>query len=83
MGVQSVLLEGGSRLAGEALRLGLIDKFFLFYAPKIVGGEAQGLFAGKFTGRMADAVRLRDLKVRRFDEDIMIEGYPEGQCLPA
>ena len=83
MGVQSVLLEGGSRLAGEALRLGLVDKFLLFYAPKIVGGEGPGLFAGKCAGRMADAVRLRDVKVRRFDEDIMIEGYPEGQCLPA
>ena len=83
MGVQSVLLEGGSRLAGEALRLGLIDKFLLFYAPKIVGGEAPGLFAGRSAGRMAEAVRLMDLKVRRFDEDIMIEGYPEEQCLPA
>lgn len=82
-GIQSVLLEGGSTLAGEALRLRLIDKFLLFYAPKIIGGEAPGLFAGKGSGRMADAVRLKDLKMRRFGEDVMIEGYPEGECLPA
>jgi diaminohydroxyphosphoribosylaminopyrimidine deaminase/5-amino-6-(5-phosphoribosylamino)uracil reductase len=83
MGVQSVLLEGGGTLAGEALRNGLIDKFFLFYAPKIVGGEGRGLFAGKGAGLMADAVQLRDPRVRRFGAYIMIEGYPEGQCLPA
>ncbi len=83
MGVQSVLLEGGSRLAAEALRLGLIDKFLLFYAPTLVGGEGAGLFAGEGVEKMADAVRLRDVKVRRFGADIMIEGYPEVQCLPA
>ncbi|MGA2152287.1 MAG: bifunctional diaminohydroxyphosphoribosylaminopyrimidine deaminase/5-amino-6-(5-phosphoribosylamino)uracil reductase RibD, partial [Geobacteraceae bacterium] len=38
MTVQSLLLEGGSTLAGEALRLGLIDKVMLFFAPKLVGG---------------------------------------------
>ena len=83
MGVQSVLLEGGSRLAGEALRLGLIDKFLFFYAPKVIGGDGVGLFAGKGAATMADAVALRDIKVRRFGTDIMIEGYPEGRCLPA
>lgn len=83
MGIQSVLLEGGSRLAGEALRLGLIDKFLLFYAPKIVGGEGPGLFAGRGVLKMADAVQLRGLKIRRFGADILIEGYPEGRCLPA
>ncbi|HEY6871585.1 MAG TPA: bifunctional diaminohydroxyphosphoribosylaminopyrimidine deaminase/5-amino-6-(5-phosphoribosylamino)uracil reductase RibD [Geobacteraceae bacterium] len=83
MGVQSVLLEGGGKLAGEALRHGLIDKFLLFYAPKLIGGEGMGLFAGKGAGMMADAVRLGDLNVRRIGEDIMIEGYPEKQCLPA
>ncbi|MCM2357281.1 MAG: bifunctional diaminohydroxyphosphoribosylaminopyrimidine deaminase/5-amino-6-(5-phosphoribosylamino)uracil reductase RibD [Geobacteraceae bacterium] len=83
MGIQSVLLEGGSRLAGEALRLGLIDKYLLFYAPKIVGGEGPGLFAGRGALKMADAVQLRGLKIRRFGADILIEGYPEGRCLPA
>jgi diaminohydroxyphosphoribosylaminopyrimidine deaminase/5-amino-6-(5-phosphoribosylamino)uracil reductase len=81
MDVQSVLLEGGSTLAGEALRLGLIDKVMLFYAPKLVGGEGPGLFAGKGVARMNDAFRLRDVKMTRFAEDIMIQGYPEPVCL--
>jgi len=82
-GIQSVLLEGGATLAGEALRLGLIDKFLLFYAPKLLGGDGPGLFAGEGANLMADAARLRDLKLRRFGTDILLEGYPEVRCLPA
>jgi diaminohydroxyphosphoribosylaminopyrimidine deaminase/5-amino-6-(5-phosphoribosylamino)uracil reductase len=77
MGVQSVLLEGGHTLAGEFLRSGLIDKFFFFYAPKILGGAGPGLFAGDGAGKMMDAIKLRNLKIRRFGEDLLIEGYPE------
>jgi diaminohydroxyphosphoribosylaminopyrimidine deaminase/5-amino-6-(5-phosphoribosylamino)uracil reductase len=77
MGVQSLLLEGGSRLAGDFLRAGLIDKFLLFYAPRIVGGDAPGLFAGASPDRMADVLKLKDLRIRRFGADLMIEGYPE------
>ncbi len=80
MNVQSVLLEGGSTLAGEALRLGLIDKAMLFYAPKLVGGDGPGLFAGEGVARMEDAIRLRDVMLTRFAEDILIQGYPEPLC---
>jgi diaminohydroxyphosphoribosylaminopyrimidine deaminase / 5-amino-6-(5-phosphoribosylamino)uracil reductase len=81
MNVQSVLLEGGSALAGEALRLGLIDKLLLFFAPKLVGGEAPGLFAGQGVGRMADAIRLKNITYTRFAEDMLLQGYPEPVCL--
>ena len=82
MNIQSLLLEGGSTLAGEALRIGLIDKAVLFFAPKLVGGEGPGLFAGMGIERMEDAFRLKDVKYRRFNGDFMIQGYPERQCLP-
>ena len=83
MGVQSVLLEGGNTLAGEALRRGLVDKFLFFYAPKMVGGEAPGLFSGDGPAKMADAGRLGNLKIRRFGQDLLVEAYPEVSCLPA
>jgi diaminohydroxyphosphoribosylaminopyrimidine deaminase/5-amino-6-(5-phosphoribosylamino)uracil reductase len=83
MNIQSLLLEGGSTLAGEALRQDLIDKVMLFYAPKLVGGDGPGLFAGMGAERMEDAIRLTRVRIRRFAEDIMIEGYPESSCSPA
>lgn len=82
-GVQAVLIEGGSELAGEALRAGVIDKFLFFYAPKLLGGkEGYGLFGGPSVGRMTEAFRLRTDTVRRFGGDIMVEAYPEEACLP-
>lgn len=82
MGVQSVLLEGGAELAGAALRLGIIDKVLLFYAPKLVGGDGPGLFAGQGVARMVDALLLKDLQVKRLGADILLEGYLESPCLP-
>jgi diaminohydroxyphosphoribosylaminopyrimidine deaminase/5-amino-6-(5-phosphoribosylamino)uracil reductase len=80
MHLQSVLLEGGSTLAGEALRQRLIDKVMLFYSPKLVGGDGPGLFAGRGVARMEDAIRLRDITYTRFGEDMLIQGYPETAC---
>jgi diaminohydroxyphosphoribosylaminopyrimidine deaminase / 5-amino-6-(5-phosphoribosylamino)uracil reductase len=80
MGVQSLLLEGGSTLAGEALRLGMIDKAILFYAPKLVGGDGPGPFSGSGVERMEDAIRLKKITLARFGEDILIQGYPEISC---
>jgi diaminohydroxyphosphoribosylaminopyrimidine deaminase/5-amino-6-(5-phosphoribosylamino)uracil reductase len=79
-GVQSVLLEGGHTLAGEAVRSGLVDKFLLFYAPKLMAGEGMGLFFGNGAERMADALPLSGIEVKRFDDDIMVTAYPEKPC---
>jgi diaminohydroxyphosphoribosylaminopyrimidine deaminase/5-amino-6-(5-phosphoribosylamino)uracil reductase len=75
-GVQSILLEGGSHLAGAALRAGLIDKCMIFMAPKLVGGAGMGLFAGEGVNLMGDAIRLEGMTVKRVGVDLLIEGTP-------
>lgn len=80
-GIQSILLEGGETLAGEMLRQGLIDRFLFFVAPKLVGGEGKGIFAGSGAGLMQDAVPLRIDRVSRIGADILLEAYPEAACL--
>jgi len=77
-GVQSILLEGGRELVGAAVRKGLVDKYLLFYAPKIIaGGDGYGLCSGPGIERMGDALRLKATSVRRFAEDFLVIGYPE------
>jgi len=73
-GVQSVLLEGGSQLAGAALRAGLIDRCQIYLAPKLVGGAAPGIFAGEGVPLMGDAIRLAEVTVRRVGHDLLVEG---------
>jgi len=82
--LRSVLIEGGGSLAASALRAGLVDKVIWFIAAVMVGGRrAPTGVEGDGVARMADALPLEDVKVRRFGRDIMIEGYLRGRCLPA
>jgi diaminohydroxyphosphoribosylaminopyrimidine deaminase / 5-amino-6-(5-phosphoribosylamino)uracil reductase len=76
MGIQSILLEGGSHLAGAALRAGLIDRLMIFIAPKLVAGVGMGLFAGQGVALMGDALRLEDVTVRRVGADILVQARP-------
>jgi diaminohydroxyphosphoribosylaminopyrimidine deaminase/5-amino-6-(5-phosphoribosylamino)uracil reductase len=77
MGITSLLIEGGGGIIGSAFAAGVADKVNFFFAPRILGGD-DGIPVCRGTGpaRMADAVRLGDISVRRFGEDVMIEGYP-------
>jgi diaminohydroxyphosphoribosylaminopyrimidine deaminase/5-amino-6-(5-phosphoribosylamino)uracil reductase len=76
LGVQSILLEGGSHLAGAALRAGLIDRCMIFLAPKLVGGGGMGLFAGEGVSTMGDAIRLEGMTVKRIGADLLVQGTP-------
>lgn len=74
--IDSVLIEGGSELNYAALEEGIVDKFYGFIAPKIVGGnKAKTPVGGKGKATIKDAIFLKDINVARFGDDIMIEGY--------
>jgi len=75
-GALDVLLEGGSELAASFWEGGLVDNALFFIAPKIVGGRAAPtpLAGTGIATVMADAVCLERLNVRRFGQDIALEG---------
>jgi diaminohydroxyphosphoribosylaminopyrimidine deaminase/5-amino-6-(5-phosphoribosylamino)uracil reductase len=83
LGVQSILLEGGSRLAGDALSRGLIDECVFFYAPKVIGSDGFSPFAITGITDMSQSVAFTDLSVRRIGSDIVVNARPEVPCLPA
>ncbi len=76
LGIKSVLVEGGGTLNGSLFDEGLVDKIMFFISPKIIGGkEAIGSVMGKGIARVERSIRIKNLKLRRFGEDILIEGY--------
>lgn len=81
LGIHSLLLEGGSHLAGEALRHGLIDECVFFYAPKVIGKDGFSPFAITGTTDMARSITFCDLSMRRVGTDIMVRARPESVCL--
>ncbi len=65
--ITSVILEGGSTLNTQALRDDVVDKVSLFYAPKILGGDAMPLI-GNLNGRNTV---LKQAELTRFASDVL------------
>ena len=74
--IDSVLLEGGGTLNSSAIRSGIVNKVMYFIAPKIIGGKnAPTSVEGDGADRMNNALMVRDISVRKFGDDILLEGY--------
>lgn len=67
LGIASILVEGGGRVASSFLKEGLVDKVLFFISPKILGERGMGL--------SLPLVEFRDTSYRRVGEDILFTGY--------
>ena len=75
-GIQSLLIEGGSRMIHSALNAGIVDKVMFFIAPKLLtGDDGHPISRGPGPEKMADALELKNIEIKRFNDDILIEGY--------
>jgi diaminohydroxyphosphoribosylaminopyrimidine deaminase / 5-amino-6-(5-phosphoribosylamino)uracil reductase len=77
--VISVMIEGGSRVNAAALAAGVVDKLFLYYAPKILGEDAIPFTAGegfrRGSGRLKESLQVSQVQLHRFGKDFAVEGY--------
>jgi len=70
--INEVLVEGGEGLNGALLAQKLIDELVVYYAPKIMGSDAKGMFAMPSLSNMNQAISLQILDVRQFGADIRL-----------
>ena len=76
MGFLSVMVEGGAEINASALQEGVVDKLLLFLAPILIGGKSTPTaVGGDGIETLRQATRLRHVRLDRFGEDILIEGY--------
>ncbi|RLC21884.1 MAG: bifunctional diaminohydroxyphosphoribosylaminopyrimidine deaminase/5-amino-6-(5-phosphoribosylamino)uracil reductase RibD [Deltaproteobacteria bacterium] len=76
MSILSLLIEGGSVVAGSALKAGIVNKVQFFLAPKFLGGsDGIPVFQGKGSELIKDAFELKRSNVIQFDNDILVQGY--------
>src|SRR4051812_19809520 len=74
--ITSVMIEGGATVNWAALVASVVDKVFLYYAPKILAGTGSIPFAsGTGFPHMSQAAQVKHLKLHRFGEDFAVEGY--------
>lgn len=74
--ITSLMIEGGATVNWSALAANVVDKVFLYYAPKILAGTGSVPFAaGAGFLHMSQAAQVKNVHLRRFGEDFAVEGY--------
>ncbi|MEK4486226.1 bifunctional diaminohydroxyphosphoribosylaminopyrimidine deaminase/5-amino-6-(5-phosphoribosylamino)uracil reductase RibD [Psychrobacillus sp. FSL H8-0484] len=77
-GITDVLVEGGGAVNASFLRANLIDKYFIYMAPKVLGGSNSVTpFTGKDVDTMDAAMLVSFSEIEKFGEDIRITAYPK------
>lgn len=80
-GIVQLLVEGGPTVAGAFHRLGLVDRYVLYLAPVLLGGD-DGLpvLAGPGVATVADAWRGEIVDVRQLGPDLRVELAPRARA---
>jgi len=80
-GMNEVLVEAGQGLNGALLHAGLIDEFMFYYAPKLMGSTAHGMFAMPEFTTMQQVPDLQVLDVRQVGTDIRVRAKPIARAI--
>jgi diaminohydroxyphosphoribosylaminopyrimidine deaminase/5-amino-6-(5-phosphoribosylamino)uracil reductase len=73
-GVLQVLVEGGATVAGEFHQAGLVDRYVLYLAPVLFGGDdGPGVFRGPGAATIGDVWRGRIVSVAQLGADLRVE----------
>lgn len=76
-GVMSVLVEGGAAVAGAFHRAALVDRYVIYVAPALFGGDdARSLFTGPGAYSIDNVARGRFTDIQRIGDDVRIEMAP-------
>jgi diaminohydroxyphosphoribosylaminopyrimidine deaminase / 5-amino-6-(5-phosphoribosylamino)uracil reductase len=73
-GVLQLMVEGGARVAHAFHAAGLVDRYIVYVAPALFGGDdARGLFAGPGAASIDDVWRGRIVSLRRLGDDLRLD----------
>jgi diaminohydroxyphosphoribosylaminopyrimidine deaminase / 5-amino-6-(5-phosphoribosylamino)uracil reductase len=76
-GLCSIMLEAGAALATAFISEGLVDKYVIFIAPKLIGGDtAPSLMGGPGIDDINQAIKLKFAEYKQVGEDLYVEAYP-------
>jgi diaminohydroxyphosphoribosylaminopyrimidine deaminase/5-amino-6-(5-phosphoribosylamino)uracil reductase len=76
-GVLQLLVEGGASVAHRFHTEGLVDRYVVYLAPALLGGDdGVSMFAGPGAATMADVWRGRVADVARLGPDVRIDVVP-------
>jgi diaminohydroxyphosphoribosylaminopyrimidine deaminase/5-amino-6-(5-phosphoribosylamino)uracil reductase len=74
IGITRVLVESGSLLASECMRLNLVDQLVVYRAPIIIGGDGKSSIDSIGVTKLDMAISFKRIKIEQVENDI-IETY--------
>ncbi len=72
--ISSILLEGGRTLNAEMLKNNLVDKFYIFMAPILLGSKGIPAIGDLEIDALKDAIKIKDMKCEKLFDDILVTG---------
>jgi diaminohydroxyphosphoribosylaminopyrimidine deaminase/5-amino-6-(5-phosphoribosylamino)uracil reductase len=79
-GITSILLEAGPTVITSFLKSNLIDKFIIFLAPKIIGGDSKySMFSKLDIDKVKNSLKVKFAGTKKIGEDVVIFAYPAKQ----
>lgn len=76
-GITSILLESGPTLLTSFLENRLIDKFYIFLAPKIIGESKYSMFLNLNIDKIESSLQIEFKSIRKIGDDILVIAYPK------
>ena len=79
--VVQLLVEGGPTVVSAFHRAGLVDRYVVYVAPALFGGDdGLGVFTGPGAATIDDVWRGRIDRVERLGDDVRIDVVPRARC---
>lgn len=76
-GIAHVLIEGGGEIIASFLKKRLVDRMIVLVSSKIIGGrDAPTAVEGEGAVKIKECTKLVDMKFRRVNSELIIEGRP-------
>jgi 2,5-diamino-6-(ribosylamino)-4(3H)-pyrimidinone 5'-phosphate reductase len=75
LGIDRLMVEGGSRLNFELVRLGLVDEVSVYVAPMIFGGESAPTMAAGAGLERGEAIPLKLIDVEKWEDGGILLKY--------
>lgn len=77
--IYSILVEAGGLLCGQLIKDKLVDKIYLYQAPKFIGDpDAISWISGFCVNNINDACKFSLRRVKLLKPDVLLEVYPEN-----
>ena len=74
--IHSILVEGGAQVHASFLKSKLIDKIYLFLAPRVLGNEGLSWCGELGIENLMDTLNFKIIKIEQLNPDLLLELQP-------